>query len=234
MSKKEREQLLTQLDENTDTLFNVLSIIWLFLVGIDYLYGFTKTLEVIFYTIWAFFIIHFLIEISLATDKKKYLKDNFLTLISLFIPTIRILRVFRAFRILRFAKALRSVSLIQVLTSLNRSMRTLRYILGSPGIGYITTLTIFVEFIGAAAIYHFENPVFLRENGYTPNSDLRIGSYGDALWFTSMLLVTIGSDYWPKSTEGRVLTFIISLYAFAVFGYITATIASFILGNKKS
>ena len=42
-----------------------------------------------------------------------------------------------------------------------------------------------------------------------------------------MMLTTIGSDYFPQTAEGRVLCFILALYAFAVFGYITATLATF-------
>ena len=46
-----------------------------------------------------------------------------------------------------------------------------------------------------------------------------------------MLLITIGSDYWPVTPEGRVLCFVLSLYGFAVFGYFTATLASFFMGQ---
>ncbi|MEO8573761.1 MAG: potassium channel family protein, partial [Pyrinomonadaceae bacterium] len=56
-------------------------------------------------------------------------------------------------------------------------------------------------------------------------------TYGDALWWTAMLLTSIGSDYFPQSAEGRVLCFIIALYGFAVFGYVTATLATFFIGS---
>jgi voltage-gated potassium channel len=42
-----------------------------------------------------------------------------------------------------------------------------------------------------------------------------------------MLLTTMGSEFWPKSVEGRILCFLLALYGFAVFGYITASFASF-------
>ena len=54
-----------------------------------------------------------------------------------------------------------------------------------------------------------------------------IESYGSAVWFTAMLITSIGTDYAPRTGEGRVLCFIIALYGFVVFGYITATLASF-------
>ncbi|MDD4250509.1 MAG: potassium channel protein, partial [Methanosarcina sp.] len=43
----------------------------------------------------------------------------------------------------------------------------------------------------------------------------------------------IGSDYWPKTAEGRILTFLLSVYAFAIFGYITAALASLLIGKEK-
>lgn len=39
------------------------------------------------------------------------------------------------------------------------------------------------------------------------------------------------SEYWPKTVEGRLLCLLLSLYAFAVFGYVTATLATFFIGR---
>ena len=57
-------------------------------------------------------------------------------------------------------------------------------------------------------------------------------SFGDAVWWTAMIMTTMGSAYWPQTTEGRALCFLLALYAFAVFGYVTATIASFLLEKQ--
>ena len=48
-----------------------------------------------------------------------------------------------------------------------------------------------------------------------------------AVWWTAMLLTTMGSEYWPRTPEGRVLCLLLALYAFAVFGYVTAAIAAY-------
>jgi voltage-gated potassium channel len=58
-------------------------------------------------------------------------------------------------------------------------------------------------------------------------------SYWDALWWTAMIMTTIGSDYWPKTAEGRILAFLLSVYAFSIFGYVTAALASFLIGREK-
>jgi voltage-gated potassium channel len=44
----------------------------------------------------------------------------------------------------------------------------------------------------------------------------------------------MGSEYWPQTAEGRILGWLLALYAFAIFGYITATIASFFVGQDTS
>jgi voltage-gated potassium channel len=46
-----------------------------------------------------------------------------------------------------------------------------------------------------------------------------------------MLMTTLGSEYWPQTPEGRVLCLLLSIYALAVFGYLTASIASFFIGQ---
>jgi voltage-gated potassium channel len=58
-----------------------------------------------------------------------------------------------------------------------------------------------------------------------------IRTYGDALWWTAMIMTTMGTEYWPQSAEGRVLCLLLALYAFAMFGYVTATLASYFVGR---
>jgi len=57
-------------------------------------------------------------------------------------------------------------------------------------------------------------------------------SYPDALWWTAMIMATLGSEYWPKTPEGRILCVILALYAFSVFGYVTAALATFLVGRE--
>lgn len=44
-----------------------------------------------------------------------------------------------------------------------------------------------------------------------------------------MMITTVGSEYWPQTVEGRVLCLLLALYAFAVFGYVAATLSSFFI-----
>jgi len=101
-------------------------------------------------------------------------------------------------------------------------MNALRRTLERRKFGYVVGLTLLVIGLGAAGMLNFE-PAKEVPGGFH--------SYGDALWWTAMLLTSIGSQYWPVTTEGRILTVLLSLYGFATFGYITATFASYFVGR---
>jgi voltage-gated potassium channel len=58
--------------------------------------------------------------------------------------------------------------------------------------------------------------------------------YMTALWWTAMLLTTVGSEYWPQTTEGRLLCLLLSIYAVAIFGYLAALLASFFIGRDAA
>jgi voltage-gated potassium channel len=80
----------------------------------------------------------------------------------------------------------------------------------------VVALTLLVNVLGAAGIYAFE-----RDSDGTG-----ITGFGTALWWTAMTLTTMGADYFPRSAEGRLLGLLLAVYGFAVFGYVTASIAS--------
>jgi voltage-gated potassium channel len=170
--------------------------------------------------IWVVFILDFAVKLVLAPNKLVYLKGNWLTAISLLIPALRIFRVFRVFRLLRLASTARGLRLVRVVSSLNRGMKALGASLSRRGFGYVSALTVLVTFAGAAGIYAFEN-----EAPGGPNS------YGESLWWTAMIVTTMGSQYWPQTTEGRVLCVLLALYAFGIFGYVTAALATFFVGR---
>ncbi len=115
----------------------------------------------------------------------------------------------------------------------NRGVRATSAFLGRRGAGYVAAATILVVFAGAAGMNAFENPNALREAGFDPAPRDGLDGYGEAVWWTAMLMTTMGSQYWPQTVEGRVLCFFLSLYAFAVFGYLTATIASYFVAKDS-
>lgn len=214
--ERERWEVLQQLEDWLETPMVVLGFVWLVLLVVELTHGLTPYLETAGTVIWIVFVLDFLLRFTLAPRKLAYLKHNVLTLVALVLPAFRVLRAARLFRVLR------GMRLVRVITSLNRGMRALGRAMGRRGFGYVVALTSLVTVAGSAGIYAFER-------GAVP--DAGIQDVGDAVWWTSMLMTTMGSEYWPRTPEGRILGFILSLYAFAVFGYVTATLASFFVGR---
>ena len=109
---------------------------------------------------------------------------------------------------------------MKIIASLNRGMKALSATMKRRAFGYVLILTLIVILAGSAGMYAFEKDV--------PGG---LSDYGTALWWTTMIITTLGSEYWPHTMEGRILCIVLATYAFAVFGYLTATIATFFLGR---
>ncbi|MHB8101849.1 MAG: potassium channel family protein [Methanosarcina sp.] len=216
---EERVELLSQINALFDFPLLLLSIVWLTLLIVDLIYGLSPILEDLSLTIWGILIIDFFIELYIAPDKKVYLKQNWIAALSLFLPGLRVLRVFGGLKIVSLAKFIRSFNLARILASFNRSIRTVRQVMRQRGLKYVLFLTTLITFLGAAGMYDFERS--------------GLSSYWDAVWWTAMIMTTIGSNYWPNTPEGRVLTLLLSVYAFSIFGYITAALASMLVGKEE-
>jgi voltage-gated potassium channel len=218
--ERERWEILEQLEDWLEGPVLVLSLVWLVLVIIDFTTGLSPFLNMLLYFIWGIFIFDFALRFWTAPRKLAFLRTNWLTALSLFIPALRIGRIARLARIFR---ALRGARLISLVGSVNRGMRVLRTTLRQNGFGYVLLLTLLIILVGAAGIFAFEGPL-------APES---IGSYGDALYWTSMVITSMGTDYWPRSAEGRLLALLLATYGFAMFGYVTATLATFFIGQRS-
>lgn len=228
---RQRWRLVHQIAAVLDRPMTVLAFVWLGLLIIDFTQGLSGWLETLNWVIWGLFALHFGLEFLIAPDKVRYLRKNWLTAVALVLPAFRIIRVLSVFRVLRAAQAARAVGLLRLATSMNRGLRATRKSLRHYGVPFVIATHLLVIFGGAAGMYFFERPAALREAGY-PAPHQGMTSYGEALWWTAIISTTMGPEYWPKTTEGRVLMWIIAAYAFAVFGYITAAFASRFLGTR--
>lgn len=224
-TNKERFEVLAQLEDWLEVPMLVLGFAWLVLFVAEVVWGLGRFLQTVNTVIWIIFIIDFVVRFTLAPHKLSYVKAHWLTAISLVAPALRLLRIARLVQLLRLTRVTRGLRLLRVVSSLNRGMRALGATMQRRGFGYVVLLTLIVGMVGAAGMLAFEGEVGNISSG--PG----ISSYGDALWWTAMALTTMGSDYFPVTPEGRVLGFILALYAFAVFGYVTATLATFFVGR---
>jgi voltage-gated potassium channel len=223
--ERERLQLLEQVEDWLELPVLVLGFAWLVLLVVELIWGLNPILETLVFAIWAVFVVDFAIRFVLAPNKLRYLRSNWLTALSLALPALRVVRLARLVRILRLARATRGLRLIKVVGSLNRGMRALRTTLRRRGVGYVSLLTLLVTLVGAAGMYALES---------RPGAEAGLNTYGEALWWAAMIMTTLGSEYWPQTAEGRILAFLLAVYAFAIFGYVTATLATFFIGQEAA
>lgn len=217
--KIQRSSLLRRLEAGMERPMAFLGLLWLVLLVVELTQGLGPLLTRFGLVIWAIFILDYAIKLALAPDKLKFFRRTWLTAMSLVLPALRMIRILRVVRALR---TLRGLRLLRLLASWNRGMRSLSRGLHRRGLGYVLLLTAGVLFSGAAGMYAFERDV--------PGG---LGDYGTALWWTAMILATMGSGYWPETVEGRLLCLFLAVYAFTFFGYLTATLASLFIKSDQ-
>ncbi|MDX5436901.1 MAG: ion transporter [Pontibacter sp.] len=218
---RERYELLNRLQNALELPMVVLGFIWLVLLVVELIWELNPVLQYISTGIWLLFILDFIIKFILAPHKLLFLRRNVLTSISLAVPALRLFRITRVFRLLRTVRAARGLRLVKLVGSINRGMRSLGLAMKRRAFGYMLALTLVVIAAGSAGMYAFEK-------------NAGLDTYGDALWWTVMLLTSIGSDYFPVTAVGGVLCLLLAMYGFAVFGYFTATLATFFIDRDAA
>lgn len=220
--EEERWQVLSQLEEWLERPMLVLSFLWLCLVLVELAWTTAGVFEFLGTLIWIVFVLEFALRFALAPRKGRFLRRNPITVVALLAPAFRFLH---ALRFLRLARGLRLLRLVRIVGTANRGLNALRKSFERRGLGYVLVATALVVLLGAGGMLAFE-PAPEVEGGFT--------GYWDALWWTAMIVTTMGSGFWPATAEGRALALLLSLYGFAIFGYITASFASFFIGQEAS
>ena len=223
-SERQRWEVLHDLEEWLERPVQWLALVWIVLLVVEFVWGLNPVLDGLVWVIWALFVGDFALRLALAPKKLQFLQGNWLTLISLVVPALRFFAMFKAVRLLRLSQTVRGARLVRVVSSVNRSMNTLRAYLVRHRLGYLLALTGVVTLAGAAGMWALEG-AHATAGGFA--------SFGDAFWWTAMIMTTIGSAYWPQTPEGRVLAFLLSAYALSIFGYITAFLATFFIGRES-
>lgn len=103
----ERRELLEGLQDWLETPMLVLGFVWLAVFVYELIWGEGAAINTANTVIWVVFIGDFALRFALAPDKSDYLKSNWLTVIALVVPALRVFRIFRVVRVLRAASTLR-------------------------------------------------------------------------------------------------------------------------------
>lgn len=93
--KKERSEWLQQVEKWLETPMLVLGFAWLVLLVVDLIWRLNPLLQVISNVIWIIFTVDFVVTFTLAPHKLVYLTHNWLTVIFLALPALRVFRIVR-------------------------------------------------------------------------------------------------------------------------------------------
>jgi len=127
----------------------------------------------------------------------------------------------RPLRSLHALIAVRPLHAGQLVGGLNRGLRSLQEVFRGRSALYLSLLTLLVTLVGAGGILLLERDA--------PGSDLT--TFGDALWWSATLVTTVNSDLDPVTGWGRVVGWLMRVDAVGVFGYLTASIARYLVAQ---
>jgi voltage-gated potassium channel len=163
--------------------------------------SFSAIAEVVLWITWAVFAIDYLVRLTIAEHRGRWVLRNILDLAIVVLPMLRPLRLMRFLAIL---------GIIQ---------RNAGSMLRGKVVIYTVGATILVVFIAGLAVLDAE-----QGNGGS------IDSLGDAIWWAFATITTVGyGDYFPETTAGRVVAVGLMVGGIALIGVVTATLASWIV-----
>jgi voltage-gated potassium channel len=214
-----REELREKLDRYLDVPLALASLA-LVLVAVIELTGevsgpWEGRLAAIGWALWGLFFVEFAAKFALAPVKHHYLREHWLDALIVLLPFLRILRV---------VQLMRALPALRLLVFGGRGSQSTLELLKRRRLGQLAIISGMVILIGASL-------GFLLEAG-APGS--RIKDFGDALWWSAALVTTIGSDLYPVTTAGRILSFVIMLYAIGIFTYFIGSVASVLVASDAS
>ena len=212
-----RESLRERLDRYLDLPLALASVM-LVLIAVIELSGeleepWAGRLAILGWVLWGLFFIEFAVKFALAPVKRAYLRRHWLEVLVLLVPFLRFLRL------LRILRTTRALPLFRLLVFGGQGSSAVFVLLKRRRLGQLALISVMMILLGAAV-------GFILENG-APGS--QIENFGDALWWSAALVTTVASEINPVTTGGRIVGFLLMLYAVGIFSYFIASIASILV-----
>jgi voltage-gated potassium channel len=158
------------------------------------------------------FAAEFVTRLLASRNRQAYLRGHWVDVIAL-VPPVRGLRVLRLLRLLRLVRAFAGVA---------RALSTFDRLINHRGLIWLLAAWLAVMAVCSMGLYATENGV-----------NAAIDSPLDALWWGVVTMTTVGyGDVAPITPEGRLAASILMILGIGLFSAVTATITSFMLGDR--
>lgn len=169
--------------------------------------------------IYLIFLFDYLIRLIRSENKKAYIKENILDLISIipFNSAFRIFRVARLAKLARLSRLSKLSKLIRVSAYIGRAANKCKTFFNTNGFKYMLLLAMAFIGIGSIAIHYAEG---------MPLSD--------AVWWAFVTTTTVGyGDISPASPLGRIIAMLLMIIGIGLIGSLTSTITSFFINTSS-
>lgn len=209
-----REKLREKLDRYLDLPLALASLVVVLLVIIQLTGEVSEPwrgrMEALSWGLWGLFFLEFAAKFALAPVKRRYLRKNWLDVLVVLLPFLKFLRLARVLR------ATRALPIFRLLVFGGRGSGSALALLRRRRLGQLGIVSIMVILLGASVGYLIEADA--------PGTTIE--NFGDALWWAAALVTTVGSELYPVTAGGRILAFLLMIYAIGVFSYFIGAIAS--------
>lgn len=209
-----REELRDKLDRYLDLPLSIASLVVVLLVIIQLTGEVNEPwrwrLEAMSWGLWGLFFLEFAAKFALAPVKRTYLKNNWLDVLVVLLPFLKFLRLARVLR------ATRALPIFRLLVFGGRGSGSALDLLRRRRLGQLGIISVMVILLGASVGYLLE----------VEAAGGQIENFGDALWWSATTITTVGSEIYPVTIGGRILAFLLMIYAIGVFSYFIGAIAS--------
>lgn len=162
------------------------------------------------------FLTDFFMRLAKAENKLRFMKWGWIDLLSS-IPMLDALRYGRfvhLFRFMRMLRAIRSSKIILYYLFHNRREGTF---------SIVASISVLLVIFGAIGILQFERGI----------AESNIQSAGDALWWAFVTITTVGyGDYYPITTEGRMVAAVLMTAGVGLFGTFTGFVATWFMSEE--
>lgn len=123
---RRKYRLFYKLEEHLEIPMFLLALVWLYLFVKEMVSGLTSFEDSLIIIIWIVFILEFLLKLTIAPRRSRFLKQNWITIIALLVPALRVLRLFRAVTLLNSVRVVNSTKIIRAVTSGKRFFSSLQ------------------------------------------------------------------------------------------------------------
>jgi voltage-gated potassium channel len=162
------------------------------------------TLRVVTVVAWPVFLGDYLLRLTLADQRWRFVRQNWVDGLAVVLPLLRPLRV---------------LSLVRVARVLDRRLTST---LHGRVAAYVTLTASLVVFMASLAVLDAERGA--------PGAS--ITGYGDAVWWALTTITTVGyGDEYPVTEEGRLVAVLLMVGGIALLGVVTAAVASWFVGR---